>query len=105
MKPDLKRLVGTGWALAAALVVVACAQVQPPSFTPMATIPTERRTHCLGRFLIDLPADFQQDSGPALTTEFYYGLDKDFETVYPMFGSLSTTTRSPANPRKACSTE
>ena len=81
MKPDLKRLVGTGWALAAALVVVACAQVQPPSFTPMATIPTERRTHCLGRFLIDLPADFQQDSGPALAIRFYYGLDKDFETV------------------------
>ncbi|MEJ8821643.1 T6SS immunity protein Tli4 family protein [Variovorax humicola] len=48
----------------------------------MATIPTERRTHCLGRFLIDLPADFRQISGPALTTEFYYGLDKDFETVY-----------------------
>lgn len=37
------------------------------------------RTHCLGRFLIDLPVDFYLTRGS--DAELIYGLDKDFRTV------------------------
>ena len=37
------------------------------------------RTHCVGRYLIDLPADFEQML--ASDVELTYGLDKNFRTV------------------------
>lgn len=37
------------------------------------------RTHCVGRYLIDLPADFEQML--ASDVELFYGLDKNFRKV------------------------
>lgn len=38
------------------------------------------RTHCIGRYLIDLPEEYAMTSGSELT--LYYGLGKDFERVF-----------------------
>ncbi len=40
------------------------------------------RTHCIGRYLIDLPEEYELTPGSELT--LYYGLDKDFESVRVM---------------------
>lgn len=45
---------------------------QPIDLPPM-------RTHCLGRYLIDLPEEFALTAGSDVT--LYYGLGKDFERV------------------------
>ena len=58
--------------------------VKPSRYTPqtMTTLTTERTTHCLGRYLIDLPSNFELHTGGWGDIELFYGLDKDFETVY-----------------------
>lgn len=69
---------------AAALVATGRTPFYTPSYVPetMSTIPSERQTHCLGRYLIDLPEGFGQLSGSWGDIELYYGLDKDFELVH-----------------------
>ncbi|MGA0572029.1 T6SS immunity protein Tli4 family protein [Variovorax sp. VNK109] len=52
-----------------------------PEYTPkqMDTFSTHMRTHCVGRYLIDLPEDM---GSPRLAySTFYFGLDADFESV------------------------
>ena len=69
---------------AAALVATGRTPFYTPSYVPetMSTIPSERQTHCLGRYLIDLPEGFGQLSGNWGDIQLYYGLDKNFERVY-----------------------
>ncbi|HEV6964073.1 hypothetical protein [Roseateles sp.] len=47
------------------LVATGRTPLYTPAYTPKttSTITAERRTHCLGRYLVDLPADFTQFSG------------------------------------------
>ena len=70
--------------LASALLSSCNPFVHASSYTPQttATLTTERTTHCLGRYLIDLPSNFELHTGGWGDIELYYGLDKDFETVY-----------------------
>lgn len=52
-----------------------------PEYTPkqMDTFSTHMRTHCVGRYLIDLPEDM---GSPRLAySTFYFGLDADFKKV------------------------
>jgi Tle cognate immunity protein 4 C-terminal domain len=53
------------------------------------------RTHCVGRYLIDLPAALEQS--PLSEVELYYGLTKDFETVKVR---VADQTRSPTALKK-----
>lgn len=55
-----------------------------PGYRPktMKNISTERVTHCVGRYLVDLPKGFELLTGGWGNIELYYGLGKDFETVY-----------------------
>ncbi|WP_139237539.1 T6SS immunity protein Tli4 family protein [Variovorax sp. OV329] len=48
----------------------------------MTTITSQRTTHCIGRYLITLPSNFELSTGGWGDIELYYGLDKDFERVY-----------------------
>ena len=70
--------------LASALLSSCNPCVHASSYTPqtMTTLTTERTTHCLGRYLIDLPSNFELHTGGWGDIELFYGLDKDFETVY-----------------------
>ncbi|UCV02622.1 T6SS immunity protein Tli4 family protein [Dechloromonas denitrificans] len=52
--------------------------VQEKIVSDPATLPP-MRTHCVGRYLIDLPEDFALTIGSEL--QLYYGLGKDFERV------------------------
>jgi hypothetical protein len=58
--------------------------IYTPSYTPetMITLPTQRTTHCIGRYLIDLPSGFDLKTGGWGNIELYYGLDKNFQRVY-----------------------
>ena len=71
-------------AAAAALVATGRTPFYTPPYVPetMSTIPSERQTHCLGRYLIDLPEGFGQLSGHWGDIQLYYGLDKNFQRVY-----------------------
>jgi Tle cognate immunity protein 4 C-terminal domain/Tle cognate immunity protein 4 N-terminal domain len=53
-----------------------------PTYTPkvMTPISAQTATHCIGRYLMDLPTDMNKVTG-SLSNRFYYGLDKDFKTV------------------------
>ena len=70
--------------LAGALLSGCSLFVQAQSYTPQttATLTTERTTHCIGRFLIDLPSNFELKTGGWGDIELYYGLDKNFKRVY-----------------------
>ncbi|MEJ8811038.1 T6SS immunity protein Tli4 family protein [Variovorax ureilyticus] len=48
----------------------------------MTAIPTERTTHCIGRYLVTLPSSFELHTSGWGNIELYYGLGKNFETVY-----------------------
>jgi Tle cognate immunity protein 4 C-terminal domain/Tle cognate immunity protein 4 N-terminal domain len=72
------------WLLAAAaaavvLAVVACDQHPRNSAVTDAAALPPMRTHCVGRFLIDLPEDFEQTPGSDM--ELVYGLDTNFRKV------------------------
>ncbi|MEJ8810699.1 T6SS immunity protein Tli4 family protein [Variovorax ureilyticus] len=78
-------------ALAFLLVLVAAASMRgwlpfiyAPGYTPktMTTVTTQRTTHCIGRYLITLPSNFELITGGWGDVELYYGLDKNFERVY-----------------------
>ena len=51
----------------------------PETMTPLTT---QRTTHCIGRYLIDLPSNFELRTGGWGDIELYYGLDKNFQRVY-----------------------
>jgi len=82
------------WALAASallLALVAAASLRgwlpflyAPRYTPetMTAITTQRTTHCIGRYLITLPSNFELRTGGWGNIELYYGLDKNFKRVY-----------------------
>lgn len=55
-----------------------------PGYRPtvMTTIPAERTTHCIGRYLVTLPSNFELRTGGWGDIELYYGLDKNFQRVY-----------------------
>lgn len=55
-----------------------------PRYSPdtMTPLTTQRTTHCIGRYLIDLPSNFELRTGGWGDIELYYGLDKNFERVY-----------------------
>lgn len=78
-------------ALALLLALVAAAALRgwlpfiyAPSYTPetMTPITTERTTHCIGRYLLTLPSNFELRTGGWGDIELFYGLDKDFQRVY-----------------------
>ncbi|WP_295549090.1 T6SS immunity protein Tli4 family protein [uncultured Pseudacidovorax sp.] len=66
-----------------ALTLTACSLISPIPYIPTAMNPlsVETVTHCLGRYLIDLPKGFELYTGGWGDIELYYGLDKDFKTV------------------------
>lgn len=73
------RRILSGCAFALIVWVGGCDRVnQDKHMAAGATLPT-MRTHCIGRFLIDLPEDFKQTLGSEV--ELIYGLDKDFQKV------------------------
>jgi hypothetical protein len=55
-----------------------------PTYTPktMIAVSTQRTSHCIGRYLIDLPSNFELLTGGWGDIELYYGLAKEFKTVY-----------------------
>ncbi|CAN5765842.1 hypothetical protein BH11PSE13_BH11PSE13_24290 [soil metagenome] len=55
-----------------------------PRYTPhtMSTVTPQSTIHCIGRYLITLPSDFELRSGGWGDIEMYYGLDKNFQRVY-----------------------
>ena len=67
--------------LLACLLAVAASQSHAGTGIPMKDalqLPT-MRTHCIGRYLIDLPEEYELTPGSELT--LYFGLGKDFERV------------------------
>ncbi|MDP9878479.1 hypothetical protein J2W25_002540 [Variovorax boronicumulans] len=58
--------------------------IYAPAYTPktMTTIASQRTTHCIGRYLITLPTDFELITGGWGDIELYYGLDANFQRVY-----------------------
>lgn len=52
-----------------------------PAYTPkvMTTISTQITTHCIGRYLVELPSDM--DTVHVTYSQLYYGLDSNFRTV------------------------
>ncbi|MBN9408784.1 MAG: hypothetical protein J0H69_06490 [Burkholderiales bacterium] len=52
-----------------------------PNYKPavMKTFSPNLRTHCVGRYLIDLPEDMGEPD--VSLAQFYYGLDRNFKTV------------------------
>lgn len=83
----MKRRLLTQW-LAGSVTTLACIFVtllatgceKPSRDTPMIQKSSAAmRTHCVGRYLIDLPDDFEQH--PASYAELFYGLDKNFRKV------------------------
>lgn len=71
-------------ALAAALLRGWLPFLYAPRYSPdiMKPLTTQRTTHCIGRYLIDLPSNFELQTGGWGDIELYYGLDKNFERVY-----------------------
>lgn len=70
--------------LLACLLAVAASQSHAGTGIPMKDalqMPT-MRTHCIGRYLIDLPEEYELTPGSELT--LYYGLGKDFDSVRVM---------------------
>ncbi|WP_286557513.1 T6SS immunity protein Tli4 family protein [Variovorax brevis] len=63
---------------------LACTAVASSTYTltTMNPIASERQTHCMGRYLIDLPKGFSLQTGGWGNIELYYGLDKNFKRVY-----------------------
>lgn len=70
--------------LAAASLPVWISLFYAPSYTPktMTTVNPRRTTHCVGRYLVTLPSDFELFTGGWGDIELYYGLDKNFQRVY-----------------------
>ena len=69
-------------ALAAAYVALSltgCEQISKESALDKTASLPAMRTHCVGRYLIDLPADFEQML--VSDVELTYGMDKNFRTV------------------------
>jgi Tle cognate immunity protein 4 C-terminal domain len=66
--------------IVATLLVTGCERFSKDSSVDQTTsgLPA-MRTHCIGRFLIDLPSDFEQHL--ASYAELFYGLDKNFRKV------------------------
>lgn len=58
--------------------------IYTPGYTPkiMTTVTSQRTTHCIGRYLMTLPSEFELISGAWGDIELYYGLDKNFELVH-----------------------
>lgn len=77
-----------------AFTLAACSLIPPTPYTPAAMnpLPAETVTHCLGRYLIDLPKGFDLYTGGWGDIELYYGLDKNFKRVY---ASVQTDTYTP----------
>lgn len=65
--------------LAALIAVAVTVTVGKGFFMPDHIELPKMRTHCIGRYQIDLPEEYALDTVSYLT--LYYGLDKDFETV------------------------
>jgi len=55
-----------------------------PGYSPkiMTTVTSQRTTHCIGRYLITLPSNFELITGGWGNIELYYGLDSNFQRVY-----------------------
>ncbi len=77
-------LLAIALALAAALLRGWLPFIYAPSYRPetMTEIPALRITHCIGRYLVDLPVNFELQTGGWGDIELYYGLDKNFQRVY-----------------------
>lgn len=71
-------------AVAAALLRGWLPFLYAPPYSPetMTPLTTQRTTHCIGRYLIDLPSNFELRTGGWGDIELYYGLDKNFQRVY-----------------------
>lgn len=65
--------------LSAALLIAATAHAGKGFFMKDAIELPKMRTHCIGRYQIDLPEEYTLVPSSYLT--LYYGLDKDFDTV------------------------
>lgn len=61
------------------LAITATAHAGKGFFMNETTEPPKMRTHCIGRYQINLPESFVMTKGSYLT--LYFGLDKDFDTV------------------------
>ena len=70
--------------LLAVLFTTGCQRAAPNPFPPM-DLHQPFRTHCIGRFLTDLPEEFEPVLDPMDgigDTELFYGTDKDFKRIY-----------------------
>ena len=66
-------------AASVALSLTGCEQISKESALDKTASLPAMRTHCVGRYLIDLPADFEQML--VSDVELTYGMDKNFRTV------------------------
>jgi Tle cognate immunity protein 4 C-terminal domain len=64
------------WISVIVLTLAACTKISTGADVTANNAPTQMRTHCLGRLLLELPDDFEQTLGSDV--EFTYGLDKSF---------------------------
>lgn len=67
------------WVAWVAFALAGCNQIQKDPALNKTASALDTRTHCVGRFLIDLPADFEQTKGSDV--DLIYGLGKDFRSV------------------------
>lgn len=58
--------------------------IYTPGYTPkiMTAVTAQHTTHCMGRYLVTLPSDFELITGGWGDIELYYGLNKNFELVH-----------------------
>ena len=70
--------------------------IYAPSYTPktLTALPAQRTTHCLGRYLIDLPSNFELHTGGWGNIHLYYGLDRNFERVYATVKNVRYTNET-----------
>ncbi len=62
-----------------AFALAGCNQIHKDSALDKTAPAPDTRTHCVGRFLIDLPVGFEQTQGS--DADLVYGLGKDFRSV------------------------
>lgn len=77
--PGLRRRAITVALLALAASIAGCNRSQKDSPLDDSSPKLTMRTHCVGRFLIDLPNEFKQTN--TSDAELFYGLGKDYRTV------------------------
>jgi len=87
-------------ALLLAAALGACTLVSPSPQVPgsITAMLQDSKPHCIGRYLIDLPSDYEFRTGGWGDVEFYFGRDRNVKTVY---ATVKRQTFTPESFQKA----